>query len=78
MNECAKKCLSNSYCCEEKKCRMWIDYQQDLNCTLVATNKKPEMTLQEVAKRLNISLVRVKQIQDKAMAKLQKKTLFLK
>ena len=59
--------------CRNKKCRLYIDYKDDLNCTLVATNKKPEMTFAEIAKRLGISLVRVKQIQDRALEKLQKK-----
>ena len=58
--------------CEEKKCRLWIDYNEDLNCTLIATNKKNNMTLAEVAKRLHLSIVRIKQIQDKALQKLQK------
>ena len=59
--------------CKNKDCRLYIKYKDDLNCTLVAVNKKPEMTLTEVAKRLGISLVRVKQIQDRALEKLQKK-----
>ena len=58
--------------CKEKKCRLWINYDEDLNCTLIATNKKSNMTLAEVAKRLHLSIVRIKQIQDKALQKLQK------
>jgi len=54
---------------------MWIDYKEDLNCTLIAVenNKSDSMTLEEVSKRLNISIVRVKQIQDKALQKIKKK-----
>tara|TARA_R110002167_G_scaffold58772_1_gene166514 strand:+ start:380 stop:556 length:177 start_codon:yes stop_codon:yes gene_type:complete len=58
---------------------MWIDYKDDLNCTLIAVGKsKDSMTLDEVSKRLNLSIVRVKQIQDKAVEKLRKNTPLLK
>jgi len=53
---------------------MWISYADDLNCTLIAVNKNGKMTLAEAAKRLNLSIVRVKQIQDKAIQKLKKKS----
>jgi DNA-directed RNA polymerase specialized sigma subunit len=72
MNKCAKKCVQEEKNCQEKDCRLWIDYSEDLNCTLIAANKKSSMTLAEVAKRMNLSIVRVKQIQDKALQKLQK------
>lgn len=75
MNECAKECIRKNKACNKGECRMWLDYKQDLNCTLVAVNKSKEMTLQEVSNRLNISVVRVKQIQDKAIQKLQKNRL---
>ena len=72
MNKCAKSCIQQNKSCKEKKFRLWIDYNEDLNCTLIATNKKNNMTLAEVAKRLHLSIVRIKQIQDKALQKLQK------
>ena len=74
MNECAKKCLRQNDFCKEYNCRMWVDYEDDLNCTLIAISKCGKMTLAEVAKRLNLSIVRVKQIQDKAVQKLKKKS----
>ena len=72
LRECSRECLSKKKCCEKKECRLWIDYKQDLNCTSIAIKKNPEMTLNEVSKRLNISIVRVKQIQDEALQKLKK------
>jgi DNA-directed RNA polymerase sigma subunit (sigma70/sigma32) len=51
---------------------MWINYEEDLNCTLVAVKKHGAMTLREIARREKISFVRVKQIQDKAMEKIRK------
>jgi len=59
--------------CTYKDCRQWIDYEEDLNCTLVAVDKHGNMTLREIGKRLSLSFVRIKQIQDRALFKLQTK-----
>ena len=48
--------------CSPETCRCWIDYPEDNNCALVAVEKNGAMTLDETAKRLGISLVRVSQI----------------
>ena len=61
-----------STCCSDS-CRCWIDYPEDDNCMYVAIEKHGAMTLAEVAKRLNISLVRVSQIEKQAMKKLSKR-----
>jgi hypothetical protein len=70
--KCYKQCQSENQSCDQTQCRLWIDYDDDLNCTMVAINKHPEgnMTLREVAERLGISFVRVKQIEEKALNKL--------
>ena len=60
-------------CCEKEECRCWIDYPEDNNCVNVAIEKHGAMTLQEVAKRLGISLVRVSQIEKQALKKLSKR-----
>lgn len=74
MKECSKRCKELDVSCPVKDCRMWINYEEDLNCVLIAIDdhKKDGMTLDETSKRLGISIVRVKQIQDKAVAKLKK------
>jgi len=59
--------------CSPETCRCWIDYPEDNNCALVAVEKNGAMTLDETAKRLGISLVRVSQIEKQAMAKLAKR-----
>jgi hypothetical protein len=75
MNDCAKVCLVKNQACKKNKCRMWINHKKDLNCALVATNNNPGgMTLEQVAERLDLSIVRIKQIQDIAVQKLQKKS----
>tara|TARA_R110000824_G_scaffold322689_4_gene509647 strand:+ start:490 stop:723 length:234 start_codon:yes stop_codon:yes gene_type:complete len=73
MNECAKKCLKNNKKCGQKECRSWINYGKDLNCVEIAVAKNGAMVLHEVAKRLEISYVRVSQIEKHALSKLQKK-----
>ena len=66
--KCYKQCQTENQSCDQTECRLWINYQDDLNCTMVAINKHPDgkMTLREVADRLGISFVRVKQIEEKA------------
>ena len=70
--KCFKQCESANESCKEKGCRLWIDYDEDLNCTMVAVNKHPEgnMTLREVADRIGVSFVMIKQIEEKALNKL--------
>ena len=76
--ELRKKCFSvyeeNEVECDMKDCRHWIDYPEDLNCSIICANSKGPLTLHETAKRLGISFVRVKQNQDKALRKLSKLT----
>jgi len=66
-----KKCC---VACEEKDCRLWINHEKDLNCTLIAieNNKGDSMTLREVGERMGVSFVRIKQIEDVALKKLEK------
>ena len=59
--------------CRKEECRYWIDYEGDLNCSLVTVDKHKELTFREVAERLHISFVRVQQIQVQALKKLSKK-----
>jgi DNA-directed RNA polymerase specialized sigma subunit len=58
---------------KEDKERSWIDYPEDENCIYVAIKKHGAMTLEQVAKRLGISLVRVSQIEKQAIKKLSKR-----
>jgi DNA-directed RNA polymerase specialized sigma subunit len=79
MNKCAVECLTKNSRCDKEKCRMWVDYKEDLNCALVTVyNNKGPMSLEKVAKRFDLSIVRIKQIQDKALQKLKKNNPLLK
>ena len=73
MRGCAEYCKKTDTDCPCKECRLWIDYPDDLNCTLIAIDKKKCMTLREVADRMGVSFVRIKQIQDAASEKMIKR-----
>ena len=57
-----------------KMMMMLIDYDDDLNCTIVAikNNGGDPMTLRQVSDRIGVSFVRVKQIEDDIKKKLVK------
>ena len=69
--KCKEKCMKNNNPCIKSDCRNWIAYEDDLNCVLVCAEKNGPLTLQETSKRIGVSYVRIKQIQDKALAKMQ-------
>jgi len=71
--QCSRECMRDNKNCNNSECRMFIDYEQDNNCSLVAIYQNGPMTLDEVSKRLKISLVRVSQIEKEAMKKLSKR-----
>ena len=72
--KCVKECKSTGTSCAQKECRHWIDYADDQNSTMIAIeSNQGGMTLREVAKRMHISFVRVKQIEDAALVKLAKR-----
>jgi len=72
MKECVKICYLKKSPCANRECRMHIEYEEDLNCTIVAIKKHGPMTLEEVGKRHQISTVRAKQIIDATLLKLKK------
>jgi DNA-directed RNA polymerase specialized sigma subunit len=72
MKKCLQECVKNNTECLNEECRVWVDYEKDLNCCLLSIKKHGDLTLDETAKRLNLSIVRIKQLQDRAIQKLQK------
>lgn len=69
--KCLEVCRKFETSCPVSDCRHWIDYDKELNCVFESISKNGSMTLRETADRLNISYVRVKQIQDTTMSKLK-------
>jgi len=56
-----------------KKCRYWIEFEEDDNCSLVAIDKHGEMTLEEIAIRMRMSFVNVLNIERKALKSMREK-----
>ena len=72
--ECVSACQSCEVSCPNTDCRHWMDYEDDLNCVLVAVEKNEGgLTLREIGERLNLSFVRVCQIEKGVIKKLKKK-----
>ena len=68
---CSRKCIELKTACPDKECRLWIDFKNEYNCTLISIYENGPMTLREIAERSGISFARVKQIQTKAIAKIK-------
>ena len=68
--KCLQTCRELKIGCPNEDCRLWLDREDELNCVLETIKKNGCMSLREVAERLDISFVRVKQIQDAAVKKL--------
>ena len=75
MKNCVKECYLAKKACENRECRMNMDYEEDLNCALIAIQKHGPMTLEEIGKRHQVSTVRIKQIVDATLLKLKKTLL---
>ena len=74
MRECAKSLLEYNVSCPCKECRLWIDYPDEHNCSLISIYEHGPMTLRQVAERLGISFARVKQLESRALEKLKKRS----
>ena len=75
MRDCLKECYLAKTSCKNSECRLFIEYEEDLNCTLLAVQKHGPMTLEEIGKRHKVSTVRIKQIVDATLLKLKKTLL---
>jgi DNA-directed RNA polymerase sigma subunit (sigma70/sigma32) len=68
--------------CPNQDCRNWINYEQELNCVLYSVElsqlNNKEITLRDAAERLGCSFVRVKQIEEDALLKLNKSKIINK
>ncbi len=72
MKQCAIECYVKKESCQNKECRLFIEYPEDQNCTSIAIQKHGPMTLEEIGKRHHVSTVRAKQILDASLQKLKK------
>ena len=72
---CTRECREEKAPCRRDTCRHWINYGEDYNCSVIAAEDHGPMTLEEVSKRVGLTLVRVKQIEDAALIKMKKRIL---
>jgi hypothetical protein len=72
MKDCSNKCLEYEEDCPFKECRHWVQHSEDQNCDLISIKKNGPMTLRQIADRLGVSFVRIKQIEDNAIRKIKK------
>jgi hypothetical protein len=73
LRACSRKCMELKVACPHTDCRLWIDYKDEYNCTLISIHENGPMTLRQVGERLGISFARVKQIETRALEKLKKR-----
>ena len=71
--KCFQMCVDNDVSCPVNDCRYWINYEEDLNCAIVCANHNGPLSLREVADRMGVSFVRVKQVQDITVGKFVKR-----
>ena len=76
---CTEECKKFQQPCAENSCKYWLDYPKELNCTFVTVEKNGTLTLREIAERMGISFVRVKQIEDRAIKRIKdnKQSIYL-
>jgi len=70
MIKCLQTCKDLSVACPVRDCRYWISYRKEHNCIFDSIEKNGNMTLREVADRIGVSFVRIKQIEDKSIKKI--------
>lgn len=71
--KCIEACRKYQVSCPHKECRLWINYEGDLNCTLEAIEKAnaSPMTLKEIGIRCQLTTARIHQIETAAFKKLK-------
>lgn len=72
MKKCSQKCVELETACPNVDCRYWVEHQNSLNCCFVAIEQNGEMDLRTIGDIMGVSFVRIKQIQDKAVLKVNK------
>lgn len=72
-NGCISDSRGSKKPCERDACRHWMDYSDDLNCSIIAAEDHGPMTLEDISKRMGVTLVQIKNIQDRAMDKMKKR-----
>jgi len=72
LKHCSRKCREMEQACPVSECRLWIDFEEEHNCSLVSIYENGSMTLRQVGERLGISFARVKQLETRALLKMRR------
>ena len=72
MRSCKVATIMKNKSCDQCDCRLWIDYEEDLNCVNIAVDKNGAMKLRQIAERLGVTTARAQQLEKAALAKLKK------
>jgi len=75
LSVCARECLQKERSCKHRVCRLWIDFPEEKNCSLVSIYENGPMTLRQIGDRIGLSFARVKQIETIALGKMRKNAL---
>ena len=74
--KCVNEIKKNKKCCNNEDCRYWLDYNNDLNCTLICVEQNGNLTLEQISKRLApLTPAGVSVIQKRAEKKIAKSKL---
>jgi DNA-directed RNA polymerase specialized sigma subunit len=77
LRKCSVECMQNNKNCQEKACRLWIDFPEEKNCSLISIFENGPMTLRQVGDRIGVSFARIKQIETEALRKMRKNSLLI-
>ena len=76
--DCIDETLNLNLPCLNNKCRYYLEFPKDLNCTHIAIAKNGKMKLEQIGERLQLTSARIKQIENDAIANFKKKSYLLR
>ena len=75
LSTCARECVKKERDCKRRECRLWIDFPEERNCSLISIYENGPMTLRQIGDRIGLSFARIKQIETIALSKMRKHAL---
>ncbi len=76
--KCLDDVIITKTSCLNNKCRHFIKYQDDLNCSHISIMKHGSLKLEEIGNRLHLTSARIKQIEEHILKKISKNKNILK
>ena len=72
LRPCGRVCQKLETPCPNETCRLWVDFKEEYNCSLISIYENGPMTLRQIGDRLGISFARVKQLEQRALLKMRR------